>query len=595
MEYLVKSGTPEKQRSPCLVVGVYSGRKLSEAAAQIDAVAGGAIAAVLRRGDHQGKTGQTLLLHHVPKLASERVLLVGCGKEKEFNDARYREATAAAVSALKNTGATEATSYLTELDVKGRDIAWKLRQAVEVTEAALYRFDQLKSKKNDDNNKRALRRLILAVSKRSDLAAGENAVREGVAIAAGVKLAKDLGNLPGNICTPTYLAEQALDLAKHYSKIKTTVVEEAEMRKLGMGALLSVARGSRQPPKLIVLEYRGRGDDSAPVVLVGKGLTFDAGGISIKPAANMDEMKYDMCGGASVLGSIRAAAELKLRVNVVGVIPSSENLPDGDANKPGDIVTSMSGQTIEVLNTDAEGRLILCDALTYVARFKPAVVVDIATLTGACVIALGHHNSGLFSADDALAGVVAQHDHRVPDLRMFAERRFDLAELDAVATNLDLMVDAAEEFDVAVGAIARQVAGAVQARAGARPERIGHELLLRQVGPVEISVHDTGTADVNLAGHADRDRLAPGVEDVYLHVRDRPSDRRLRLAELGREPVYRAPYRPLGRTVFVVQRRPRQALAVQHRYRCGAGLAGDDDGSQARKRLRRGMLQQHAI
>ena len=403
MEYSVKSGTPEKQRSPCLVVGVYSARKLSEAASQIDAVAGGAIAAILRRGDHQDKTGQSLLLHHVPHLASERVLLVGCGKEKEFNEARYREATAAAVSALKNTGATEATSYLTELEVKGRDIAWKLRQAVEVTEAALYRFDQLKSKKHDDSNRRALRRLILAVSKRSDLAAGENAVREGEAVAAGVKLAKDLGNLPGNICTPTYLAEQALDLAKQYSKIKTTIVDEPEMKKLGMGALLSVSRGSRQPPKLIVLEYRGRGDDSAPVALVGKGLTFDAGGISIKPAANMDEMKFDMCGGASVLGAIKAAAELKLRVNIVGVIPSSENLPDGDANKPGDIVTSMSGQTIEVLNTDAEGRLILCDALTYVARFKPAVVVDIATLTGACVIALGNHASGLMGNNDALA------------------------------------------------------------------------------------------------------------------------------------------------------------------------------------------------
>ena len=404
MEYLVKSGTPEKQRSPCLVVGVYSGRKLSEAAAQIDAVAGGAIAAILRRGDHQGKAGQTLLLHHVPNLASERVLLVGCGKEKEFNEARYREATAAAIAALKNTGATEASSYLTELEVKGRDIAWKLRQSVEVTEAALYRFDQLKSKKNNnDNNRRALRRLILAVSKRSDLASGEAAVREGMAVAGGVKLAKDLGNLPGNICTPTYLAEQALDLAKQYTKIKTTVIEEAEMKKLGMGALLSVARGSRQPPKLIVLEYRGRSDDSAPVALVGKGLTFDAGGISIKPAANMDEMKYDMCGGASVLGAIQAAAELKLRINVVGVIPSSENLPDGDANKPGDIVTSMSGQTIEVLNTDAEGRLILCDALTYVGRFKPAVVVDIATLTGACVIALGNHASGLMTNNDGLA------------------------------------------------------------------------------------------------------------------------------------------------------------------------------------------------
>jgi len=401
MEFLVKSGTPEKQRSACLVVGVYIGRKLSAAASAIDEISNGGIGTILRRGDHQGKAGQTLLLHHVPNLPSERVLLVGCGKEKEFNEARYREITAAGMRALKNTGATEATSYLTELDVKGRDIPWKIRQAVEITEAVLYRFDQLKSKKDDDNNKRALKRLILSVPRRSDLTPGETAVNQGQAIAAGVKLARDLGNLPGNICTPAYLADQARELGAQYG-IKTTVLEAEDMRALGMGALLSVARGSRQPPKLIVLEYRGAGDDSAPVALVGKGLTFDAGGISIKPAANMDEMKFDMCGGASVLGAVKAAAELKLALNVVGIVPSSENLPDGDANKPGDIVTSMSGQTIEVLNTDAEGRLILCDALTYAARYKPAAVIDIATLTGACVIALGNHASGLMGNNDAL-------------------------------------------------------------------------------------------------------------------------------------------------------------------------------------------------
>jgi leucyl aminopeptidase len=402
MEYSVKSGTPEKQRSGCLVVGVYLGRKLSSAAQQIDEVTGGGISQVLRRGDHQGKAGQTLLLHHLPNLPSERVLLVGCGKDKEFNEPRFRESVAAAVGALKDTGATEATSYLTELEVKGRDVFWKVRQTVETTEASLYRFDQLKSKKDDSNHRRNLKRMVLAVSKRSDLQSGETAIRQGLAIAGGVRLAKDLGNLPGNICTPTYLAEQAVALGNQHG-VKVTVLEESDMRELGMGALLSVARGSRQPPKLIVLEYRGGAEGEAPVALVGKGLTFDAGGISIKPAANMDEMKFDMCGAASVLGTIRAAAEIKLPINLVGVIPSSENLPDGDANKPGDIVTSMSGQTIEVLNTDAEGRLILCDALTYVGRFNPAIVVDIATLTGACVIALGNHASGLLANNDTLA------------------------------------------------------------------------------------------------------------------------------------------------------------------------------------------------
>jgi leucyl aminopeptidase len=404
MDFFVKSGTAEKQRSGCLVVGVFQGRKLSATAQQIDHVSGGAVTTILRRGDLEGRNGQALLLHNVPNLPSERVLLVGCGKEKEFNEVRYREANALIVSSLKGTGASEVTSFLTEIEVKGRDIAWKVRQAVEVAEASAYRFDRLKSKPN--NHSRALKRVVLAVPRRSDLAAGEQAIREAQAISGGVKLARDLGNLPGNICTPSYLADQARELAAQYN-LKITVLEEADMAELKMGALLSVARGSRQPPKLIVLEYSGGKDGEAPVALVGKGLTFDAGGISIKPAAAMDEMKFDMCGAASVLGTIKAVAELKLPLNVVGVIPSSENLPDGNANKPGDIVTSMSGQTVEVLNTDAEGRLILCDALTYTERFNPQAVVDIATLTGACVIALGSHASGLMSNNDQLARELA--------------------------------------------------------------------------------------------------------------------------------------------------------------------------------------------
>jgi leucyl aminopeptidase len=400
MEFAVKSGTPEKQRTGCLVVGVFEGRRLSPTAKQIDQVTQGAIATILRRGDLDGKTGQTLLLHHLAGLPAERVLLVGCGKEKEFSDARYIDVTAKTATTLNQTGASEAMSFLTELDIKGRDIAWKIRQAVEVTEATLYRFDQLKSKPN--NAKRPLKRVILAVAKRSDLATGETAVRQGQAIAAGARLARDLGNLPGNICTPTYLANQATDLGRQHN-LRVTVLEEADMHALGMGALLSVARGSRQPPKLIVLEYHGGKEGAAPVALVGKGLTFDAGGISIKPADKMDEMKFDMCGAASVLGALKAAAEMKLPLNIVGVIPSSENLPDGNANKPGDIVTSMSGQTIEILNTDAEGRLILCDALTYTERYNPAAVVDIATLTGACVIALGAQAAGLLANNDQLA------------------------------------------------------------------------------------------------------------------------------------------------------------------------------------------------
>jgi leucyl aminopeptidase len=401
MEYNVKSGTPQKQRSGCLIVGVFAGRKLPPAAREIDELSEGAISQILRRGDHSGRPGQTLLLHRLPNIPSERVLLVGCGKEKEFNEARYRDVTAAAIAAIKNTGATEAMSFLTEIDVKGRDISWKLRHAVELTENAFYRFDELKSRKNDED-KRPLKRLTLAVPKRSDLIPGEQAVKEALAISAGMSVTKNLGNLPPNICTPTYIAEQATTLANAYG-LKITVLEESDMKELGMGSLLAVARGSDQPPKLIVVEYRGASENDAPVALVGKGITFDTGGISIKPAANMDEMKYDMCGAASVLGTLKAACELKLRVNVVGIIPTCENMPSGKATRPGDVVKSMSGQTIEILNTDAEGRLILCDALTYAGRYNPAAVIDIATLTGACVIALGNVATGLLANNDQLA------------------------------------------------------------------------------------------------------------------------------------------------------------------------------------------------
>ena len=400
MDFTTKSGTPEKQRVACIVAGVFTDRKMSSAATRIDEVSGGLLTSIRRRGDLEGKLGQTLLLHNVPNMLCERVLLVGCGKDRQLNEQRYYQVNAKAAKLLNESGATEITSYLPELEVKDRDIHWNVQHAAQAISESLYVFNQLKSKPKEVH--RPLRKVTLAVPRRSDLSAGETAANIGHAVSLGVALAKDLGNLPGNICTPSYLADQALELQKHYN-IKTSVLEESDMQELGMGALLSVSRGSRQPAKLITMEYNGSTTDEAPVALVGKGLTFDAGGISLKPSANMDEMKYDMCGGASVFGAMKAIAEMKLPVNVIGVVVSSENLPDGAANKPGDIVTSMSGQTIEILNTDAEGRLILCDALTYTEKFSPSVVIDIATLTGACVIALGAQASGLLSNNDTLA------------------------------------------------------------------------------------------------------------------------------------------------------------------------------------------------
>ncbi len=400
MEFSIKSGSPEKQRTGCVVVGVFDGRKLSASAQAIDAASGHFLAEVLRRGDLDGKLGGTLLLHNVPSIPADRVLLVGLGREREFLEGPYRTALGAAVKALKSTGATEATICLTDIPLKRRDVAWKVEQAVLAVRDGVYRFDRLKSKPNDA--RRVLRKVALHVARRSEIQAGEIAVERGLAIAEGVALAKDLGNLPGNYCTPTYLAEQAQELGKRHG-IKVEVLEQKDIEKLGMGAFLAVARGSREPPKLIVLEYLGGKREAPPVALVGKGITFDTGGISIKPAAEMDEMKFDMCGAASVLGTFRAIAGMKLPLNVVGVIPATENMPGGNAIKPGDVVTTLSGQTVEILNTDAEGRLVLCDALTFVEKYKPAAVVDVATLTGAMVIALGHVATGLFSNSDPLA------------------------------------------------------------------------------------------------------------------------------------------------------------------------------------------------
>ncbi len=401
MNYNAKAGDPSRQRTPCLVLGIFSRRRLSDAAKAVDRASQGFLTGILKKGDMDGEPGQTLMLYDLPGALCERVLLVGCGKESEYDRARHSEAVGKAVSALNSGHAIEAILCLPALQSAAADRYTQLRDAVIKSSEAVYRFDQCKS--DPKPPKRPLKRLTLLVTDRKDLKSAQKAVAHGQAIAHGIRLAKDLGNMPGNICTPTHLAEQARRLGRKSSKLKVKVLDEKQMAGLKMGALLSVSRGSRQPAKLIVMEYRGGAPKSRPVVLVGKGLTFDAGGISIKPSPAMDEMKYDMCGGASVLGTLAACANLELPINVVGIVPASENLPDGDANKPGDIVTSMSGQTIEILNTDAEGRLILCDALTYSERFNPAIVIDIATLTGACVIALGSHATGLLSNDDALA------------------------------------------------------------------------------------------------------------------------------------------------------------------------------------------------
>ena len=403
MEFTIKTGSPAKLKTGLLVLGAFAEGRLPALSAAADGAAEGRLAALIKRGDLEEKAGATLLVHDLPGVHAERVLLVSLGKHDEFGDKAYRDALAAAAKAISAGPAKDAVVALADAELSGRDMAWRLQQAARILADGAYRFDALKSDKKT-RKERGAKKLCLLVS--CELGAElDTAVLQGHAIASGMALAKDLGNLPGNHCTPTHLAETAESLGKQY-KFDVEVLERDDMEKLGMGSFLSVARGSHQPPKFIVMHYKGGKAKAKPVVLVGKGITFDTGGISLKPAAEMDEMKFDMCGAASVLGTFKAVAQMGLPINLVGLVPTTENMPGGGATKPGDVVTTMSGKTVEILNTDAEGRLILCDALTYARRFEPAAVVDIATLTGACVIALGHVATGLFANDARLAKAI---------------------------------------------------------------------------------------------------------------------------------------------------------------------------------------------
>ena len=397
MEFLVKSTRPETLKTATLVVTLGEGRKLGAAAKAVDEASGGAIGTLLKRGDIAGKPGQTLLLHSLPGLKAERVLLLGSGKG-ELSDRQYRKLVAAAQGALKGLGGADAALALDEIKVKGRDAYGKARLLVETLADGEYLYDQFKSKKAEP---KALKKITLIADK-AELADVERGSLHAQAIASGMSFTKDLGNLPPNLCHPSYLAEEAKALGKAHKNLKVEILDEKKLKELGAGAFLAVGQGSAQPPRMIVMHYQGGQKDEQPYALVGKGVTFDTGGISIKPAAGMDEMKYDMCGAASVFGTLKTVLELQLPINLVCLLACAENMPSGSATRPGDIVTTMSGQTVEILNTDAEGRLVLCDTLTYAQRFKPQAVIDIATLTGACVVALGAHTSGLLGNNDTL-------------------------------------------------------------------------------------------------------------------------------------------------------------------------------------------------
>lgn len=421
MQFNVKSNQPETLKVSTRVIAVGKGSKLNATASVLDKLTHGAIKNVIKRGDFKGNLGQTFLLHTGDQLKAERVLLVGCG-DKPLTDNQYRKWVVASFNVLKQLGGNDALFTISDIDVKNRDVYSKARLLVETLEVSGYCFDEYKSKKVEPYN---LSKLTLCVDKK-DTKLVERAVNESQAIASGMALTRDLGNTPANICHPIYVAKQAEALAKLDKRVSVEVLDEKKIKALKMGAFLAVAQGSEQPPRLIVLQYNGAKKKSEqPIVLVGKGITFDTGGISLKPAANMDEMKYDMCGAASVLGVFKALIELQLPINVVGLMACAENMPSGHATRPGDIVKTMSGQTVEILNTDAEGRLVLCDTLTYAERFKPKAVIDIATLTGACIVALGSHTTGLLGNDEklinALLNAGKQVDDRAWQLPLFDE------------------------------------------------------------------------------------------------------------------------------------------------------------------------------
>lgn len=389
-----------------IIVGAYADKSLAPSAAALDAASEGRLAALLEAGDVSGKAGKASVLHGLPGVAAARVVVAGLGERDRLDAGAFRKAIIESVKAAGQTAATSALLTLTELEVAGRDAAWAVTQAAVAADHASYRYTATRSEKA--NGSRLARVTLLGDD------AHAAALEDGMGIAAGVAYARELGNLPPNICNPTYLAEEGLRLAGEHDAVSCEVLDREDMQKLGMGALLAVSQGSANPPKLVVLSYTGAGD-AKPYALVGKGITFDSGGINLKVQGGVEEMKFDMCGAATVMGTFLATVRRRLPVNLVVVVAAVENMADGNSYRPSDVLTSMSGKTIEVLNTDAEGRLILCDALTYVQKFQPQAIVDVATLTGACVIALGAHASGLMSKHDDLAGELLEAGESVHD------------------------------------------------------------------------------------------------------------------------------------------------------------------------------------
>jgi len=396
MKIRLDNESPTEMATACLVVGALEDAPLQGAAKAVNDACDGRLQALVDSGDVDPDRNETTLIHGLPGVRAERILVVGGGKASKFDRVRYQNMCLAAGIFLRKHAVTEAHVCLADIEVEDLDAAWRLRQAVFAVDHGNYRYVTTKPIKSDEH------RPLKEASFRGgpDL---QPALDQGIALGAGARKARELGNLPPNICTPAYLAQECANIAAALDGCSVEVLKPEDMTELGMDALLAVGQGSDHPPRLVVLRYQGADEGERPYVFVGKGVTFDTGGISLKPRESMDEMKYDMCGAAAVIGAFEAAARMRLKVNLVTVVAAVENMPDGKSYRPGDVIGSMAGKTIEVLNTDAEGRLALCDALTYSERFDPAAIVDVATLTGACVVALGHHASAVMTPHDDLA------------------------------------------------------------------------------------------------------------------------------------------------------------------------------------------------
>ncbi len=413
MQFEAFSGNPAAQRGDCLVIGVHEDRRLGEQAGRVDRAQRGALQRLLKADNFAGRAGESLLLPEAPGLGCARLLLVGLGAQQAYNRRAWRRALSTAVAALARTRIVRAVIALERPANANLDDAYFARLSAELSAASLYRINDLKTGKRPKPP--ALGKVKIGPFDARALPAARRALADGSAIAASTTLLRNLANLPGNVCTPRYLANAAVQVGREHRGLRVKVLNEAQIRRLKMGCFLAVTRGSAEPPRFITMEYRGGRRGAAPIVLVGKGITFDTGGISLKDPAAMDEMKFDMCGGATVIAALNLVAALKLPLNVVGLVAACENMPDARATKPGDIVTSADGQTVEILNTDAEGRLILCDTLFHARRYEPETVIDMATLTGACVVALGHHHSAVMSNDDELSKQLVEAGVRADD------------------------------------------------------------------------------------------------------------------------------------------------------------------------------------